>query len=142
MWRAATESGTGSGVIIRADGYILTNNHVVAVAANGGTITADFYQGHARRCPARIVGRDPKTDLAVVRVDRHRPAGGDSSASPRAWWWGIRSWLSARRSACPAPSPQESSAPSTVTSMCPSETGGSRWAAHRSHPDRCGDQPG
>ena len=64
----ATESGTGSGVIIRPDGYILTNNHVVAVAANGGTITADFYQGK-QKVPARIVGRDPKTDLAVVRVD-------------------------------------------------------------------------
>jgi putative serine protease PepD len=64
----STESGTGSGVIIRADGYILTNNHVVAVAANGGTITADFYKGK-QKVPARIVGRDPKTDLAVVRVD-------------------------------------------------------------------------
>ena len=64
----STESGTGSGVIIRSDGYILTNNHVVAVAANGGTITADFYKGK-QKVPARIVGRDPKTDLAVVRVD-------------------------------------------------------------------------
>ena len=64
----ATESGTGSGVIIRSDGYILTNNHVVEVAANGGTITADFYKGK-QKVPARIVGRDPKTDLAVVRVD-------------------------------------------------------------------------
>ncbi len=64
----STESGTGSGVVIRSDGYILTNNHVVAVAANGGTITADFYKGK-RNVPARIVGRDPKTDLAVVRVD-------------------------------------------------------------------------
>jgi putative serine protease PepD len=64
----STESGTGSGVIIRSDGYILTNNHVVAVAANGGTITADFYKGR-QKVPARIVGRDPKTDLAVVRVD-------------------------------------------------------------------------
>ncbi len=64
----STESGTGSGVIIRSDGYILTNNHVAAVAANGGTITADFYKGK-QKVPARIVGRDPKTDLAVVRVD-------------------------------------------------------------------------
>jgi putative serine protease PepD len=64
----STEQGTGSGVVIRSDGYILTNNHVVVVAANGGTITADFYKGK-QNVPARIVGRDPKTDLAVVRVD-------------------------------------------------------------------------
>ncbi|MCW2545744.1 MAG: peptidase and chymotrypsin/Hap, partial [Mycobacterium sp.] len=64
----ATERGTGSGVVIRSDGYILTNNHVVEVAANGGTITADFYKGR-QGVAARIVGRDPKTDLAVVRVD-------------------------------------------------------------------------
>ena len=64
----STESGTGSGVVIRSDGYILTNNHVVSVAANGGTITVDFYKGK-QKVPARIVGRDPKTDLAVVRVD-------------------------------------------------------------------------
>ena len=63
----ATEQGTGSGVVIRSDGYILTNNHVVEVAANGGTITADFYKGK-QGVAARIVGRDPKTDLAVVRV--------------------------------------------------------------------------
>jgi putative serine protease PepD len=64
----STERGTGSGVVIRTDGYILTNNHVVEVAANGGTITADFYKGR-QGVTARIVGRDPKTDLAVVRVD-------------------------------------------------------------------------
>jgi putative serine protease PepD len=63
----ATERGTGSGVVIRSDGYILTNNHVVEVAASGGTITADFYKGR-QGVAARIVGRDPKTDLAVVRV--------------------------------------------------------------------------
>ena len=39
-----------------------------SVAANGGTITVDFYKGK-QKVPARIVGRDPKTDLAVVRVD-------------------------------------------------------------------------
>ena len=63
-----TATGTGSGVVIRTDGYILTNNHVVAVAANGGTITADFYQGK-QGITAAIVGRDPKTDLAVVKVN-------------------------------------------------------------------------
>jgi putative serine protease PepD len=60
-------SGTGSGVVVRADGYILTNDHVVAVAANGGSITATFANGNT--VPAKIVGRDASTDLAVVKVD-------------------------------------------------------------------------
>jgi putative serine protease PepD len=60
------ESGTGSGVIIRADGYILTNQHVVAVAQNGGSITATLPDG--RTVPATIVGTDTVTDLAVVKV--------------------------------------------------------------------------
>jgi putative serine protease PepD len=59
--------GTGSGVIVRADGYILTNNHVVSAAANGGTITATFSDG--RTATAKIVGTDASTDLAVVKVD-------------------------------------------------------------------------
>jgi putative serine protease PepD len=79
----STERGTGSGVVIRTDGYILTNNHVVEVAAGaGGTITADFYKGR-QGVAARIVGRDPKTDLAVVRVDlKNLPAAtlGQSSS--------------------------------------------------------------
>ncbi|MDQ1636211.1 MAG: putative serine protease PepD, partial [Frankiaceae bacterium] len=62
------ESGTGSGVIIRPDGFILTNTHVVAAAASGGTVRVDFYKGQ-RDVAARIIGRDPKTDLAVIRVD-------------------------------------------------------------------------
>ena len=59
-------SGTGSGVIIRADGYILTNQHVVAVAQSGGSITATLSDG--RTVPATIVGTDTVTDLAVVKV--------------------------------------------------------------------------
>ena len=60
--------GTGSGVVIRGDGYILTNNHVVASAADGGEIRVTFDDG-ATQLPARIVGLDPVTDLAVLRVD-------------------------------------------------------------------------
>ena len=63
----ATGSGTGSGVVLRSDGYVLTNNHVVASAASSGTITVSFNDGRADE-PARIVGRDPETDLAVIRV--------------------------------------------------------------------------
>jgi putative serine protease PepD len=63
----ATGSGTGSGVVLRSDGYVLTNNHVVASAADAGTITVSFNDGRVD-LPARIVGRDPETDLAVIRV--------------------------------------------------------------------------
>ncbi len=64
-----SDGGTGSGVIIRSDGYILTNNHVVAQAADGeGRVAVSLYK-QLHQFPATIVGRDPKTDLAVIKVD-------------------------------------------------------------------------
>ena len=60
-------SGIGSGEVIRSDGYILTNNHVVAPAVNGGTLEVQFSDGTT--VPATLTGRDPQTDLAVVKVD-------------------------------------------------------------------------
>jgi putative serine protease PepD len=59
-------SGTGSGEVIRSDGYILTNNHVISVAANGGSVEVLFSDGQT--AAATIVGRDPQTDLAVLKV--------------------------------------------------------------------------
>lgn len=64
--RGGGARGTGSGVILSADGYILTNNHVVSAAADGGTITVVFYA--KKSVTATIVGTDPKSDLAVVRA--------------------------------------------------------------------------
>ncbi|MBE7702375.1 trypsin-like peptidase domain-containing protein [Oerskovia sp. Sa1BUA8] len=58
---------TGSGFVIREDGYILTNNHVVAGGADGGEVTVLFADGSER--PATVVGRTPDYDLAVVKVD-------------------------------------------------------------------------
>jgi putative serine protease PepD len=58
---------TGSGVIIRTAGYILTNNHVVAAAANGGTVNVTLADGTT--VPAHIVGTDTTTDLAVIKID-------------------------------------------------------------------------
>jgi putative serine protease PepD len=63
-------SGTGSGEVIRPDGYILTNNHVISVAAHGGTVEVLFSDGQA--APATITGRDPQTDLAVIKVQVSR----------------------------------------------------------------------
>jgi serine protease Do len=62
--REQPQSGLGSGVIISADGYIVTNNHVVDGA---DTVTVTF--GDGRVLKARVVGRDPQTDIAVVKVD-------------------------------------------------------------------------
>ena len=60
-------AGTGSGEIIRADGYILTNNHVVAPAVDGGSLAVLFSDG--KSAPAQLVGRDPLTDVAVIKVN-------------------------------------------------------------------------
>lgn len=60
-----TDSGGGSGVILTADGYVLTNNHVIATAS-GGTVLVTFADGET--ASAEIKGTDPKTDLAVVKA--------------------------------------------------------------------------
>jgi S1-C subfamily serine protease len=67
--QSGTAGDVGSGVVIDPKGYILTNNHVISTAAqgDGGTITAVFSSG--KRVSASIVGRDPVTDLAVVKVN-------------------------------------------------------------------------
>lgn len=57
-------AGTGSGFVIREDGYILTNNHVTA---NGSDITVTFNDG--RTSSARLIGDNPGYDLAVIKVD-------------------------------------------------------------------------
>jgi putative serine protease PepD len=60
-------SDTGSGIVIRSDGYILTNNHVVSAAATGGSVRVTFSDG--RTVAARIVGQDATSDLAVVKAN-------------------------------------------------------------------------
>ncbi|MEU6134463.1 trypsin-like peptidase domain-containing protein [Nocardioides sp. NPDC047086] len=59
-------SGSGSGVVISSDGTILTNNHVVELAANGGTVTVDFNDG--TKASAEVLGTDPLTDTAVIKA--------------------------------------------------------------------------
>jgi putative serine protease PepD len=67
--------GSGSGVVISDDGLIMTNNHVVEGAAEGGRITAGFSDG--AQAPVTIIGRAPSADLALVKasgVRNLRPA--------------------------------------------------------------------
>lgn len=60
------EQGSGSGFVIRPDGYIMTNNHVAAPAVDGGSLTVFFEDG--RSATAEIVGRNSAYDLAVLKV--------------------------------------------------------------------------
>ncbi|WP_146615705.1 trypsin-like peptidase domain-containing protein [Nonomuraea aridisoli] len=63
---SASEGATGSGFLIK-DGYVVTNNHVVALAASGGEIRIMF--NNRKTTTGRIVGRDPGSDLAVVKPE-------------------------------------------------------------------------
>ncbi|MFD2796852.1 S1C family serine protease [Promicromonospora vindobonensis] len=65
--RAQQGVATGSGMILKANGYILTNNHVVAEAESGADVTVTFSDGHEQ--PAELVGATPDYDLAVIRVE-------------------------------------------------------------------------
>jgi putative serine protease PepD len=60
------QSDTGSGIVIRSAGYIVTNNHVVAAAVGGGSVHVTLANGDT--VPATIVGTDPTTDLAVIKI--------------------------------------------------------------------------
>ncbi|MGB0388741.1 MAG: S1C family serine protease [Ardenticatenaceae bacterium] len=78
--RVLTNQGSGSGVIISEDGYVVTNNHVVEGAQQ---FAVDYARGE--RIPATLVGRAPEFDLAVLKVNEKVPAvaaWGDSSTVP------------------------------------------------------------
>lgn len=61
------QEGTGAGFVLDDQGHILTNNHVVSLAADGGELTVTFSDG--KTVPGKIVGRAEGYDLAVVKVD-------------------------------------------------------------------------
>lgn len=61
---AATENSLGSGVIVSQDGYVLTNNHVVSQALEIAVLLAD-----GRYSAAEMLGSDPDTDLALLKID-------------------------------------------------------------------------
>jgi len=62
--RSGTAMASGSGVILSADGYIITNNHVVENATDMQVILAD-----KRTFKAKLIGRDPNTDIALIKID-------------------------------------------------------------------------
>lgn len=64
------EGSQGSGVVIDGRGYIVTNNHVISEAAlNPSKYKMKVVFNDGKEVPANLVGRDPKTDLAVLKVD-------------------------------------------------------------------------
>ena len=78
------QRGIGSGVIIRQDGYIVTNNHVIDFADH---ITVTLHDD--RKFKARLVGKDPRTDLAVIKIDSRElktlPLGSSSKVRVGEW---------------------------------------------------------
>jgi putative serine protease PepD len=64
-----TISGSGSGVIISEDGYIVTNNHVASMAGDGATATIRVTLSDGRLFSASVVGTDPIMDIAVIKID-------------------------------------------------------------------------
>jgi S1-C subfamily serine protease len=68
--RAPSGSGFGSGVVIDGNGYVLTNNHVISPVATGGRGSLRVLFSDQSAADVRIVGRDPKTDLAVLKVEK------------------------------------------------------------------------
>jgi putative serine protease PepD len=62
-------SGSGSGVVLSADGYVLTNNHVVTLDSSTDQATVQVRTSDGTLYDAKVVGTDPTSDLAVVKLD-------------------------------------------------------------------------
>jgi serine protease Do len=67
--RTRQGSSLGSGFLISADGYVVTNNHVIQGGTNATVESVTVTLADRREFPARVVGRDPSSDLAVLKID-------------------------------------------------------------------------
>ncbi len=65
--RGESGAGSGSGIVLSKEGNILTNNHVVSGAGDNGSISVSFNDGTSKK--ATVVGTDPLTDVAVIKVE-------------------------------------------------------------------------
>jgi len=66
------QRASGSGVIISEDGYIVTNNHVISNGADGVADEITVTMHNRKSYKARVIGRDPSSDLAVLKIDGNR----------------------------------------------------------------------
>lgn len=83
-------SALGSGFVISEDGYLVTNNHVIEGADE---IEIEFYPGEgqpSKKLPAKVIGTDPKTDIALLKVEADQPLAfvgfGDSDTARVGDW--------------------------------------------------------
>jgi putative serine protease PepD len=65
---ASDEAGTGSGIIMTSDGYVLTNTHVVTLDGDSSNTTIQVETNDGRLLAAKVVGTDPIDDLAVIKL--------------------------------------------------------------------------
>ena len=67
---ASSSGGTGSGIILTSDGYVLTNTHVVTLDGQAANVNVTVTDNDGKIYTAKIVGTDPTTDLAVIKLDK------------------------------------------------------------------------
>lgn len=65
----SSSGGTGSGIVLSSDGYVLTNTHVVTLDGQASNVSITVQDNDGKIYTAKIVGTDPTTDLAVIKLD-------------------------------------------------------------------------
>ncbi|SEA92706.1 trypsin-like peptidase domain-containing protein [Leifsonia sp. 21MFCrub1.1] len=67
---ASSSGGTGSGIVLTSDGYVLTNTHVVTLDGQAANVNVTVTDNDGKIYTAKVVGTDPTTDLAVIKLDK------------------------------------------------------------------------